>query len=60
MLTVEGFIISALFPLAAVGAWSGAVAAAWKQRRGLMIVLIGAAVLASAATFYLLLWFYTN
>ena len=60
MQTVDGFIISALFPLLAFGASLGAVAASWKQRRGVMVALTVIAALASAATLYLLWWFYTN
>jgi len=60
MLAMDGFVISALFPLVAIGASFGAIAAAWRHRRGLMALLIVAATLASAGTLYLLWWFYTH
>lgn len=60
MQTVDGFVISALFPLLAFGASIGAVAAGWKQRRGVMVALMVVAALASAVTLYLLWWFYTQ
>ncbi len=60
MQVVDGFIISALFPVFAVGASIGAAVAAWKQRRAVVVVLLVAAALASAASLYLMWWFYTT
>ena len=57
---MSGFIISALFSVLAVGAWLGAIAAAWQHRRGLLVALVSIAVLASVTTLSLVWWFYTN
>lgn len=43
-------VIAALLPFVALGAWLGAIAAAWKHRREPMALLIGVALLASAGT----------
>lgn len=60
MQVVDGFIISALIPVLAIGSSIGATVAAWKQRRALVVVLITVAALASAASVYLMWWFYTT
>ena len=45
-----GFLLAAAYPFIAIGAWLGAIAAAWRHRRDLMAVLIAIAMVASAAT----------
>jgi hypothetical protein len=55
---VVSYIIDALqlaAPLVALGSWFAAIRAAWRHERGVMAVLIGVAILASAVTAYSLL-----